>query len=111
MAKQMTTKKICTYCGEFPANMKIENPNYDEFEEQPEWDVCPTCAKVIPLQQEMSTAYALKDMCERNGLDPTKHTNRLKEINKQLADIERESDIPTFSIVIEKKKEDEENDK
>ncbi len=104
MGIKMEAKKQCEYCGENPANMKIDNPNVDEWEKQMEWDVCPTCAKVIPLQQEMSMMHILVSSSERHGLDGGKPAARLKAIEKDLAEISREADMPIISVKIERKK-------
>jgi hypothetical protein len=91
--------KMCQYCGEEQAQVRIANPN--GLMEGSPWDVCYVCEKVIKAQQKMTLGVLLSQK------EPG-HTQRYGEkiLNEAKEDIEylsKESGKAVLSVAIQRK--------
>lgn len=95
-------KKICRYCNEFPANTEIDNPNIEDWKDEPFWEVCPTCAKLIPLQKKQTMAIILKSISKKHGFDSSNLDEKINKLNKEINELTYEADLKPYSILIKK---------
>lgn len=95
--QQKTKTKMCQYCGEEPAKVRIPEPS-GILGASP-WDVCYICDKVIKAQQKLSSGAVLA----QSG-DST-HARRIGQImvrksQEELEYLSKESGKPIFSTSI-----------
>ena len=89
----------CDYCGEFEAFIEIPNPNEASLGETKTWKVCGWCAKVIPLQKEMSMHEIMKHLF--NTPQATELADReIARIKQEIREIEQKSGMPTITTTI-----------
>ncbi len=101
MKKELKMLKNCNYCGEEMAQVKILNPNWDEQEKHPYWEVCVTCKKIIEQQQKLSFGMILK---EKSNLIAEKMADRIiKESNEEIRKLSHESGKETSTIEVSKR--------
>lgn len=74
---------LCDYCGEEEGIKEIMNPNMDELDEHPRWNVCGTCEEVIEVQKKLTLAQMVSD--EKYG------EKIISECNEKLAEIAKRS--------------------
>ena len=84
--------KLCDFCGEEKAQVKINNPNFDD--KIPIWDVCITCSKIIPAMQ----GYSLGEILSRVSGDKS----LMNEKEKEIKEFARESGKEVLCVGISK---------
>jgi len=92
----MMKKKMCVYCEEFPASTKIMSPNY--IVEQ-DWDICVTCSKLIPLQEEMSVLLFIAQNMD-DGIGREQINKKIIIIKNIIEDLVRESGLEIYLNIL-----------